>query len=98
MSGNYSEYERNAQEKQQHMMRLQEGLNKKKAHMEKSIQASTPISIPHQCTGHAASQCWRKQLREVQADVCFACMILDLALAEPCCVAGGADACKEDGG
>ena len=39
-AGNYSEYERNAQEKQQHMQRLQDGLNKKKAHMEKSVQVS----------------------------------------------------------
>ena len=39
-AGNYSEYERNAQEKQQHMLRLQEGIDRKKAHMEKSIQAS----------------------------------------------------------
>ncbi len=39
-AGNYSEYERNAQEKQQHMQRLQDGLNKKKSHMEKSIQVS----------------------------------------------------------
>lgn len=43
-AGNYSEYERNAQEKQQHMLRLQDGLNKKRAHMEKSIQVSHPSS------------------------------------------------------
>ena len=39
-AGNYSEYEQNALEKQQHILRLQEGIDRKKAHMEKSIQAS----------------------------------------------------------
>ena len=40
LAGNYSKYERNAQEKQQHMLRLQEGLHKKEAHMKKSIQVT----------------------------------------------------------
>lgn len=39
-AGNYSEFRQNADEKRQHMQKMQDGLNKKKAHMEKSIQVS----------------------------------------------------------
>ncbi|BDA48302.1 probable ATP-binding cassette sub-family F member 3 [Coccomyxa sp. Obi] len=36
-AGNYTEYEQNAEEKQLHLARLQEGIDRKKAHIEKSI-------------------------------------------------------------
>ncbi len=38
-----AEYEQNAEEKQQHKARLQEGIDRKKAHIEKSIQVGTVI-------------------------------------------------------
>ncbi len=41
-----AEYERNAQEKQAHMERLQEGIERKKAHMEKAIQAQLFAKLP----------------------------------------------------
>ena len=37
-AGNYSEYERNTHEKLQHMLHMQEGIDKKRAHANKSIQ------------------------------------------------------------
>lgn len=43
--GNYTEYEKNAQEKQVHKTRLLEGIEKKKAHIEKTIQVKHRILL-----------------------------------------------------
>ncbi|CAL8465918.1 g5454 [Coccomyxa elongata] len=43
-AGNFSEYEQNAEEKQLHMARLQEGIDRKKAHIEKSIQNNEALA------------------------------------------------------
>ena len=43
-AGNYSEYERNAQEKQQPMLRLQEGIDRKKATWKRAFRQVDPLT------------------------------------------------------